>query len=249
MIEITSSRPDPKWAESYELVEAYAQAGQLQNTLKALPLVQDLVFRTGGMSNSPFEDAVTKLRHCLAMARILIDLHIPVEREEEDILLASALCHILPASSELFQSEGILDPRVFETIRLIRLGDAMNDEKLAAYTARVQENRLALLLRLADRGNLVEQLHSFSGWSTRRYIYETRNFYLPMCVYGKEHYPDLIAPVSILMEKMRSLTEVAEILLGRYEARETELTREILDLQEENARIRDAIRAFRSSAQ
>lgn len=233
-------------SDLYRYVEQYAVENRLRNTAISLPLVRRLAFCTNMVTESPFENAAAKLRHCLSMCRILIDLDIPLSWQETDILLSAALCHILPAGSRLHgeETKTLLEPEVFHILALIRRNESISEAKQLVYIRNVQENRLALLLRLADRGNIVEQMHSFSGWRTRRYIYETRNVYLPMCIYGKEHYPELIAPISILMEKIRSLTEVAEILLLRYETRETELMQQILELQEENARIRSAILEF-----
>lgn len=241
------------WAELYRSVQRHASEKSLRNTAIALPLVRKQIFCSGGMRNSPFAGSETKLQHCLGMCRTLIDLDIPLDAEEEDLLLAAALCHVLPESNILChlapEAGRGLNPEIFRTIALIRRDDSDSDERQRRYIQRVQENKLALLIRLADRGDLVSQLHSFSGWSARRYIYDTRNFYFPMCIYAKEHYPELIAPVSVLMEKMRYLIEVAEILLGRYEARETELMQEIQELQEENATIKGILRIHRQAAE
>lgn len=235
---------DPSWAEPYYFIRSYAMERRLRDTAIALPLVQTLIFRIGGVAGSPFENSGDKYRHCMDIARIIIDLHIPLNPHDEDILLCATLCHILTLDCDFYRSEGIVDPEAFQIIRLIRQGDTISDEKRMFYIRCVLENRLALLLRLADRSNLAQQLHSFSDWHTRRYIYETRNIYLPMCMYAKDRYPDLAAPITILMEKMRSLIEVAEILLSRYERQETDLTMEILELQEENANLKNMIRAY-----
>lgn len=232
------------WAEAYEYVERHAMDRRLWNTVLALPLVQKMIFVTGGKADSPFEDTVTKLRHGLSVCRILIDLHVPVNPRDEDILLSAALCHILPLDCELFRRQGVLDPEVIRMVTIMRRGATDSDEKLAQYIRQIRENRLVLLLCLADRSNLAEQLHNFSTWSTRRYIHETRSFYLPVCIYAKEYYPELMAPVSLLMEKMRSLIEVAEILLTRYEEVEDELIRDILQLEEENAMIKGILRTY-----
>ena len=255
MIQEELSRMDPElhwgageepWSGVYGYVERYALEKRLRNTALALPLVRKMVFCTGGLEDSFFEDCTAQLWHCLSICRILIDLHISLTRREEDILLAAALCHVLPKSSRLGTGIGRgLDPEVVELLNLIRREDFLDTEKRMLFVNRVQGNRLALLLRAADQGHFVEQLHKFSGWRTRQYIFETRNIYMPLCIYGKEHYPELAAPMSILMEKMRCLVEVAEILLSRYEVRENELTMEIFALREENARIRELIQRMK----
>lgn len=241
----------PKFcAEIYHDLENYAMERRMWNTCLALPIVQKMVFITGGLADSPFADCAAQLQHSLEMSRLLIDLHIPLDSHEEDILLATALCHILPENSKIDRiasanGQGI-QPEVFEVLRLIRRVDFLDPEKRTLFMERVQGNRLALIMRVADQGNFVEQIHRFSGWRTHQYIYETRNIYLPMCIYAKEHYPELIAPISILMEKMRSLIEVAEILQSRYESRQIELNQEIFALREENARIKELIRTIRA---
>ena len=231
------------WAGVYGYVERYAAEKGLRNTALALPLVRSLVFSTGGLADSFFEDCAAQLCHCLEVSRILIDLHAPLPPHDEDVLLAAALCHILPESSRLGTEAGReLDPEVPEIWRLIRREDFLDTDKRTLFLRRVQGNRLALLIRAADQGHFVEHLHRFSGWRVHQFIFETRNIYMPMCIYAKEHYPELAAPVSILMDKMRCLVEVSEILLGRYEVRENELTQEIFTLREENARLRELIR-------
>lgn len=248
----TLSRMDPElywgagdepWSGVYGYVERYAVEKRLRNTALALPLVRKMVFCTGGLEDTLFEDCTAQLRHCLEVSRILIDLHAPLPAHDEDILLAATLCHVLPRRSRLGTEIGReLDPEVVELLNRIRREDFLDTEKRQLFVNRVQGNRLALLLRAADQSHFVEQLHTFSGWRTRQFIFETRNIYMPLCIYAKEHYPELAAPVSILMEKMRCLVEVAEILLGRYEVRENELTQEIFTLREENARLRELIR-------
>lgn len=230
-------------ASLYRYVRKYAEENGLHNTKIALPMTAEMMSRI----HSAKDENVAALRHCLYVCRMLIDLHIPFTSQEEDVLLASSLCHILPENisfrdmeEELTKSYH-LDHEVYETVKLIYHPDDISNEELKQFYDNAKLNKLALLVLLADRGNLVEQLYGIASWNAHRYIYETRTFYLPMCIYAKEHYHELLAPVSILMEKMRNLTETAEILLNRYEARENELVQEILALQEENATLKGII--------
>lgn len=243
------------YAESYHFVEQHALEHRLTNTMAALIAMRGRMTCGHMERESRTHEQSTHLGyfvHCLAVTQMLIDLHIPLSHREEDVLLASSLCHILfetirceSLEQELSGRYG-LDPLVYDTVkRIVREDDQSGAEQKRFFEA-IREHKLALLIKLADRGVLVEQLYGFSSWSARNYIYETRNFFFPMCIYAKEHYPELLAPVSVLTEKMRCLIEVSEILLSRYDAREMELTQEILSLKEENATIRRMIHAMKS---
>lgn len=238
------------YASLYRYVENYVMEKCLRNSAVALPLVAGMLTRNDDDLIIRANDAASRevfFSHCLSVCRMLIDLHIPLSSRDEDIMLASALCHVLPETMrfsslkyELIQQYR-LDPGVYEIVNLLyRNEEGMEEEQRAYYNA-IQENRLALMIKLADQGNLVEQLYGISTWSARRYIHETRTYFFPMCIYAKEHHHGIRAPISILMEKMRSLTVVAEILLSRFETQESDLLQEILALQEENAALRGVI--------
>lgn len=240
-------------SDAYRFTELYANEHCLRNTAIALPLIRYELAHAAAHPDSRFSNARTHrayLQHALSVCRILIDLRIPVDPGQEDILLAGAVCHIFPENIRLTDAEEILttqfhlDPEVGKMVALLFREDNQSDAQQKAFFERVQANKLALILKLADRGNLVEQLYGISSWSARSYIHETRHFFFPMCIYAKTHYPDVIAPVSLLMEKMKCLIEASEILLSRYEARESELTQEIMELQEENASIQRMIRSL-----
>lgn len=234
----------------YGIVAQYAQERGLKNTQAALPLARSLMLTAASHPHSLFRNERTHLayfRHCLSVCHILIDLQPSVSPQEEDILLAAAVCHVLPENIRFLDLDAVLadlDPQVRSTVRLIfREGDGVEGQERAFYEA-IQKDKLALLIKLADRGNLVEQLYTITSARSHRYMYETRTYFLPMCLYAKEQYPELIPTVSVLMEKMRCLLEVSEILLNRYEAVEAELVTEILALKEENAALRRNIRAL-----
>lgn len=249
------SEMDGVSGELYRYAEAYAMEKQLRNTAVALPVIRSRMVHAAEETASRFRNQNSHLayyQHALSVCRMLIDLQMPIPAWEEDILLASTICHILPENiqlTDLSQELTVrycLDPAVAETVGLIFWGDNEANSKQEQYYERVQQNKLALLMKLADRGNLVEQLYGISSWSARSYIHETRTYFLPMCIYAKEHYPALIGPVGVMMEKMRTLSDAAEILLSRYEVREAELTQQILTLREENATLKSLIGALQN---
>ena len=241
---------EEKIKELYAQVEEYAAENDLESVQKALPAIREIMSRSA-RNPSAQTRYQSELLHCLEVCLMLIDLHLAIPGEEEDALLAAVLLHVYPENFSVEDLEGKLvgemgfRPAVYHIVDTILPGRDLTDEEQQDFYERVQENKLALLAALADRGNIVQQLHRFSTWNAHRYIDETKACYYPMCIYGKEHYHELLAPISVLMEKMRSLLEVAEILLRRYEVREAELIQDILALREENATIKGIIAKFK----
>lgn len=242
----------------YHFVEQYAQEKQCINIALALPLVRGILSRIHLREDEGFKDAAEyaiDFKNWLLVTRMLIDLHLPIPQEEKDILFAASICIALPdhvpgrrpdaEGSDLLTERYGLDPEITRIIRLISYDSDLPEYDKKAVFRRIQEHRLALLIMLADRGNLMGQLYGLSSWHARRYIYETRKYYFPMSIYANEHYTDLLTSITVLTEKMRCLIEIAEILLSRYEAKETELTQEILVLKEENARLKGLIQKLK----
>lgn len=225
--------------ELFEIVLDYASHRQLHLTAAALPYIRERF----GMGCDIY------YRRRLSVCRMLIDLHLPISLEQLDILLAAALSHFLPGDkipadhmeivSRLFADE----PRVAEVMATLRHTD-YGDK---SYYTRLVANRYALMIRLTERGVLVEKLYEWDPADARRYIRETREHFFPMCIYAKEHYPELLGAASILMEKMRNLIVANEALLNRYEDAETSLRGEILALREENVAIRSMISTLQDS--
>jgi len=232
----------------YENIAAIVRENNLHWTEQALRLIRRQVRQellTTGSSKLQAE-----LMHGFQVTKLLADLQLPLSKEEQDVLLASALLHIYPevfprADLGALLRENGFPTEIIDLLEKTTPGGSVTEAEMRSFYSRVQENRLALLLCLADRGNVVQNLHRYSGWNAHRYIDETKACYYPMCIYGKEHYHELLSPISTLMDKMRTLTEAAEILLKRYESREAELMQDILALREENATIRGIIAKFR----
>lgn len=188
-----------------------------------------------------------RFKHAIDMCRMMADLHIPISMEEEDILLAAALYYdmvkvipLLDMGADLFAYYE-LDQRIYDIVALIsQQWSAREVDKKALYD-KIQKEKLGMLIVLTARGNLVQQLYGMSIWRAREYVHDTRLYFLPMCNYAKQHYIDILTVVSILMEKIRCLIEVTDILTSRYQEREMSLMNEMLTLQEENARFRGMI--------
>ena len=234
-----------EFQKSYDSLFQYATNHNLKNTLISLQILPCLLFSNTGEFQYK-EDGITLekyMKHALYTANLLVDVHPAFNEQEEDLALSVALCHVLVEKVK-FEKNGQeltdmyhLDSKVNELIHV----NLKDKTKSAKYYKRIQENKIALLVKLADRCYIVEQLPTHSIHQVRSYVYETKHKFFPMCIYGKEHYPDLYLAIGLLMEKMRTLTEVADILLTRFIERENVLNNEIISLQEENIRIRSLI--------
>ena len=224
--------------------EDYARANHMDSFLSALVSLYRIFPAYDSETTSQQED----LQRCLLGINMLMDLHADVTPAEEETMLTAAVLSMtkdhLPGEREP-EKTPVYPTDVTDLLEILLTDPGQTDEEQQVFYRRIRENKLALLILLADRGILLQQLHRFSTRNARYIISETRTVYLPMSIYGKEHYHELLAPISILTEKMRSLSEAAEILLDRYESREEELIQDIMALQEENATIRGIIASFR----
>lgn len=243
-----------KYAETYYMVKGYAAEKGFKNTLKALPMMQQICDRETFKKIDVFHDPfrfVDEYDHSLSVCKMLVSLNLGLSKIEEDYVLAAAICHNLPEIvkvenlRETLVTENGLDPEVYEIVNLVYWRESISRPEKKKLFNRIQENKLAVIVRLADRGNLVSQMHELSNWGAHRYIDETRSYFFPMCIYAKENHPEIAGPVSILMEKMRNVLAVEEILLKRYEARELEMSQEIMALKEENATIKGIIQRMK----
>lgn len=230
----------------YRYVEYYALENQYFNTALALPLSRGLhngiyrkakVFRNNEVYRLPY------VIHCIQVCRMLIDTKIPMDDAEKDILLAAALCHDMIEDIDFEQggrelyTKYHLDRKVYEVVKCVSKHKHMTEAEHEAYFEGIKRNPLGLLVKLSDRGNNVEDLYNMSVRKTHEYVSETRMYFFPMCEYAKTHYPELGAVIEILEDKIRSFSDVAEILVSRYEEMEQDLLENIRTLKEENEQL------------
>lgn len=232
----------------YEYVEYYAVERQLVNTTVAMQLARAL-HNGDHRKSSIMRDGITYrlpyVIHPLLVTRMLIDLQLPLSHEEEDILLAAALCHdmiedipFMHHGRELMVQYG-LHPKVYETVLAVSKRRDFTEEEEQAFFKNITENRLACLIKLSDRGHNVEDLYNMSAAKIHEYVGETNKYFIPMCEYAKRNYLDIYAGIKILEDKIISLTEAAEMLVTRYEEKEKELQKEVARLRVENERLRN----------
>lgn len=190
--------------------------------------------------------ADTYLNRCLNIAKMIVNLHVKLSSLEKDMALAATLLHSLYKHTKFddfraaMASYGI-GPEVCEIVEIITINDINSDDERILFYDRIRGNKIALVVRLFERSNLVERLHIESIAKSKYQIAETKKYFFPMCIFAKEKYPELAPSISIIMEKMRSLIFVSEILMARFERKEKELNDQILFLKEENSRIRGMI--------
>lgn len=228
---MSRNRNDQLYYEIYE----YAKARRLKNTLIALPVAREVlrgVTRTSYDFNRDGTLDLTYYEHCFATARLLISLNLDLTRDEEDKLIAATLCHDM---SHIIKE---LDVSIYDIIDFLGKQAPTRDDSKQEYYDAIQTSKLPLLLALADRGNLMEHLYQVSPSEATLYVHDTRKYFLPMCIYGKEHFPNLQPAIQILMEKLRCLSDVTDIITTRYEKQENAYNNEIISLMEENARMR-----------
>lgn len=235
------------YQRAYEYLEYFSVENQMFNLAIALHLSRGLHNGTHRKSSIVRDGKSYRLPyviHCLTVARILLDVNAALSHDELDILLASSLCHDMiedlpfeEHGQELYKKFH-LDPLVYETVRLVSKRKDFTEEEEKAFFHNIESNKLALLIKLSDRSHNVEDLYNMSVWKVHEYIGETEKFFLPMCEYGMEHYPELIHAIQILKDKILCLTSASGILVDRYEKRQQELKDQLHKLQEENAALR-----------
>lgn len=231
----------------YEYIEFYALENNLINTAIALPLSRGLhngAHRKSSIIKNGQTYRVPYLIHPLMVCRMLIDMQIPVSKEEEDILLAAALCHDMIEDIP-FENNGRemyerfhLDKRVYDTVKLLSKRKDFTEEEEKAFFHEIESHPLSLLIKLSDRGNNVEDLYNMSNWKVHEYIGETKKFFFPMCDYGMDHFPQIRSSLEILKDKILCLTEASEILVDRYHAQEKAMLDELEALRKENELLR-----------
>lgn len=232
----------------FEYIQFYALNNQLLNTSIALHLARGLhngQHRKFSLTKNGVAYRLPYVFHSLIVCRMLVDLTMPIPKDEEDIVLAAALCHDMLEDLE-FTDQGKeliwkynLDPRVYEVVKLVTKRPDFTPEEAKEHFKAIQENRMALLVKLSDRGHNVEDLYNMSAGKIHEYVGETREHILPMCKYGLTAYPELRTALRILKDKIECLTNAADVMVDRCEAREQELVEKLAALKEENKVLRE----------
>lgn len=238
----------------YEYLERYAVDNRMENMYIALPLVRCLhngVYRKFTVKKGGVNYRMPYVIHCLQVCRFLADIHTGLPHMQEDRLLAAALCHDLIEDVH-FNNGGLelttdfrLDPQVYEIVQLLSKRPDFSPEEEQAYFDGIRSNPLALLVKLADRGNNVEDLYNMSPKKFAEYLEETETYFFPMIDAGLHWYPDIAMTIHILREKITILSTVSRSMVASMEERIRSLRAQREVLREENDFLRDCWRKLR----
>jgi len=231
----------------YHFIERHSLENHMLNTAAVLPLVRKTLFEADMENFEQRKETADGFLHALAVARLLLDMNMPLSTEEKDVILAAASAHTVLENKYIsdeakrdLRSEA-MDERIYTALNLLDSRGIRTDKDKKDYFDRIARNKYAMLVKLAEQGNVVERLYQVSTWDARECVRETKEYYFPVCIYAKDNYPELFEVVSVMMEKMRNLIDLADILASRFQEREAALMTEILSLREENSRIRRII--------
>ncbi len=203
-----------QYIKSYMFIKGFAFAKNLQQTLIALAVARH--FHDGQYR----KDGTPYICHPLKVCSTLISYGI-----EDDIILASALCHDvledcqdkLPLGGKELVTEYGLSQEVIDVVTLLSKESGLDDHQLSIYFDRIKKNPKALLVKLSDRLHNSSTLYEFTIPKMHKYIRETSMFLIPMASYGKRFYPQYSTALSILKSNIYSLNHSMEIMLQKFE--------------------------------
>lgn len=230
--------------KTYLFIKGYATALKLPQTLRALPLVRKFhngQYRKGEVIIDGQSYRLPYVLHVLKVCSTLISLRLPIRTDELDNLLAAALLHdsiedceqYFPKGGSELVSEYHFSQKVYEAVKLVSKRSGATEEELNDYFNQIKRNRLAILIKLADRSHNVEDLYVMKPEKLHKYVQETRNWIYPLTTYGKANYPELSDGFTILKAKIVSLTECTETIINIYEDELAEKDKEIAALKEQ----------------
>ena len=230
--------------DTYLFIKGYATAMKFTQTLKALPLASKFhngQYRKGTIEMDGQQYKLPYVLHVLKVCSTLISLQLPLSHDELDTLFAAALLHdsiedaneFLSTNGNELVSEYGMNQAVYECVRLVSKHSGCTDEELDSYFEAIKHNKLAVLIKLADRSHNVEDLYNMKIEKLHKYVRETRTWIYPLATYGKANYPELSNGFTILKAKIVSLTECTETIVDMYENTIKEKDNEIAKLKKQ----------------
>ena len=235
--------------KSYLFIKGLATGLNFIHTLKALPLARKFhngQYRKGLVEVNGEKVKLPYVLHVLKVCSTLISLKLPLSHEELDILYASALLHdaledasaFFPKGGSELVSEYNFPREVYDIIRLLSKYSGADEFELNEYFNKIKKNKLALLIKLADRSHNVEDLYTMRIEKLHKYVTETRNYIYPLANYAKQTYPELSNGATILKSKIVSLTECTETIVELYEEQLEQKDKIIAQMQAEIDRLK-----------
>ena len=180
--------------------------------------------------------------HSLKVCSTLISLNIPLPDEEMDILLTCAILHdtledcdeYFPNGGEEYVTTYGFPEEVRDVIQLLSKHEGSTPLELNVYFNAIKKNKIALLVKMADRSHNVEDLYNMKN--IPKYIQETKDYFLvknSMVTYGKQNYPELSNALTVLKSKILSLTEASEVMYNKQLSIIKEKDEEIAQLKKQ----------------
>lgn len=225
------------YKDTFNFIKGYATGRNFSNTLKALPLARSLhdgQYRNGTVIVNDKRVKLPYVLHVLKVCSTLMMLNLPLSDFELDVLYASALLHdVLEDRKDMFPRGGYelvsqygFPEDVYKVVKLVTKDHNASEEELDAYFNAIKVNKLAILVKIADRSHNVESLSVMKIDRLHRYVEETRTYIYLLCTYGQQNYSELSNGFAILKSKIVSLTEETEILTSMF-------TQQLFDKQDE----------------
>ena len=158
--------------KTYLFIKGFALGRNLTYTLKALPFARKVhngQYRKGIVSINGKDYQLPYVLHVLKEASTLISLSLPLSNEELDTLVCVALLHdvIEDAEEGFFKNDGYelvsdygFPEEVYRTIKLLSKRSGATEPELNAYFNEIKKNKIALLVKMADRSHNVEDLYN-----------------------------------------------------------------------------------------
>ena len=217
---------DKTCQNTFDFIFNYATKNDMQNTIKSLRVAvklhkgqerNDLQMINGVPTKVPY------VYHCLQVCNSLIEHSIPFSKEDLDKLYAAALLHdtIEDCKSSLQQggvelvSRYRVDKEVYEIIKLLTKPKNCTEEEMANYFNNIKQNKMALLIKIADRNNNVSDLYNMRDKRLKKYIEETKNYVIPLCTEGRKKYPEVKGVINIYKSSITALINSAEKFLEK----------------------------------
>lgn len=214
------------YEKQYLFIKGFAMGRNYVNTLKSLPVARKLhdgQYRKGTTIVDGEKVRLPYLCHPLKVCSTLISLNLPLSDEELDVLYSVAILHDTIEDGQFneddteLMTEYQVSPQIYRVIRSLSKQKGLSAEELSVYYTAIQQDKICLLVKMADRSHNVEDLYNIPN--IPKYVQETRNYIYPMAAYAKLHWPELSNGVTILKSKIVSLTESTEALIEIYEER------------------------------
>lgn len=216
-----------RWEEIYNFIKGYATIHKLRNTLIALSLgvkCHNDDKRDGG---EPY------IIHPLMVAKSLILLNIEQTLKEWypdkswkeikrdcDILYAAAILHDIVEDGKI-SKDAIelvevyhLDEDVRKVVLLLSKDKESKNYSDEKYFAGIKTDWRAILAKIADRQNNCSTMIVFKEERLKKYIYETKIYFYPLCSYCKIEFPEFSNIVTIMKSSIVACCETIASLIG-----------------------------------